>query len=105
MADPWYDDFHAAYARNLGRVLNGKTLTVNSTRDDGDDITLTVERIKNVTVGIDSKGIFAGITVVDTHGVEFTLYGDGSVTDDDDRVVGSHAVAWKPAPNNSQAVV
>lgn len=84
-----YDEFHSAYARNLGRMLAGHFLTVGP--EDREQV-VCVDRVKHVTVGIDRDEIFVGIHVYDTNGTEWILYGDGTIADDDDSKVGRHDI-------------
>ncbi len=98
----WYDVMHGAYARNVGRILVGRRFTQDPCADEfamvpGYDF--TVQRVSSVTVGIDSAGIFAGITVVDLSGAEWTFYSHGAVADADDATVGSHSLALGPDPS------
>ncbi len=98
----WWDEFHGAYARNIGRILVGRRFTQEPDADEfvmvpGYDI--TVARVASVTVGIDSAGIFAGITVIDTDGAAWTFYSHGTVADADDVIVGSHSLALGPDPS------
>jgi hypothetical protein len=109
MAHDWYDEFHFAYARNLGRLVEGLELTVEVHVCTWDGLlteprTVTVERIANVTVGVDSAGIFAGLNVIDTDGGEWTLYTDGTISDSEDRTVGRHTLKTLPAPTNAAGV-
>jgi hypothetical protein len=111
MARDWYDEFHFAYARNLGRLVAGITLDVDSvvgwTPEDGEITeprTFTVERLANVTVGVDSTGIFAGLNVIDTDGGKWTLYTDGTISDSEDRTVGRHTLKTLPAPTDAAGV-
>jgi hypothetical protein len=110
MAHDWYDEFHFAYARNLGRLVAGITLDVEPVvgwTPDGEltePRSVTVERIANVTVGVDSAGIFAGLNVVDTQGDGWTLYTDGAISDSEDRTVGRHTLKTLPAPTDAAGV-
>jgi hypothetical protein len=110
MARDWYDEFHPAYARNLGRLVAGITLDVEPVvgwTPDGEltePRTVTVERLASVTVGVDSAGIFAGLNVIDTDGDEWTLYTDGTISDSEDRTVGRHTLKTLPAPANAAGV-
>ncbi len=98
----WYDEAHGAYFRNVGRILVGRRFTQDPDADEfamvpGYDF--TVARVASVTVGIDSDGIFAGITVIDMAGGEWTFYSHGTVADADDATVGCHSLALGPDPS------
>jgi hypothetical protein len=86
------DEFHMAYARNLTRMLAGHFLTVGP--EDREQV-VCVDRIKDVTVGIDRDGLFAGVTVYDTNGGVWTLYTNGTIADDDDSTVGRHDLTFE----------
>lgn len=101
----WYDVHHGAYARNLNRILAGQTLTVGDDEQGIQERTVTIDHVRSVIVGIDSDGLFVGVTVLDTEGDEITLYGDGTVTDEDDSKVGTHSFKTLPIPNNAEQVV
>ncbi len=93
----WFDEMHGAYARNLNRILEGRRF-----HDEGDETAgydFRVDRVTSVTVGIDSAGIFAGITVIDTEGAEWTFYSHGAVAGADDVTVGRHSLALGPDPS------
>lgn len=93
----WYDEYHPAYARNLGRMLAGRTLDVGDYERGIDEKTITIERVGIVTVGIDSEGLFCGVQVIDTDGATWTLFDDGNVSDSDDQQVGRHTFTSSPA--------
>ncbi len=98
----WWDEFHGAYARNIGRVLVGRRFTQEP---EADEFSMTpgydfaVARVSSVTVGIDSDGIFAGITVRDLTEAEWTFYSNGTVANGDDETVGTHSLALGPDPS------
>lgn len=94
--DDRIDEFHAAYARNLSRLVAGMTLDIGDDEQGIEEKTVTVDRIRNVVVGVDSAGLFAGVTVRDTEGGEWVLYTDGTLADENDRTVGRHALRWTP---------
>ena len=95
----WFDSFAGAYCRNLNRILEGRRFVQEPTGEDGwYGYDFVVDRVTGAVVGIDSHGIFGGITVVDVDGVERTFYGDGRVADEDDAVVGRHTLALGPDP-------
>jgi hypothetical protein len=75
-----YDEFHSAYARNLGRMLHGHLLTVGP--EDREQV-VCIDRIKQVTVGIDDRGIYCGVLVYDTNDHVWALYSDGTIEDVD----------------------
>ena len=88
----WWDEFHSAYARELGRMLIGETTKVD--RGPGQ---FTVASIKSVIVGIDSDGIFAAVNVYDEDGYAWSLYSNGTVCEyESDREVGRHNLKTKP---------
>jgi hypothetical protein len=87
----WYDIHHGAYARNLNRVLAGQTFEIET----GD--TVTIERVKEIAVGLDSYGIFAAVTIIDTEGGEWSLGSNGSISTAIGHVVGEHGLTTKPA--------
>lgn len=84
----WWSEFHSAYAREIERIVAGQTLTVGP---EGAEREITVARIRNVIVGIDSTGIFAAINVWDEDDHAWSLYNDGSICEyDTDIEVGRH---------------
>lgn len=85
-----HDEFHHAYARELGRLVAGIVLEIGDPESGIPDEATTVARLRSVTVGVDDNGLFCGLTVVDEDGREFTLYNDGTVADADDHRVGRH---------------
>ncbi len=97
----WFDVHHGVYARNVGRIMEGRRFSQEA---DADEFSMTagydftVHRVSGVLVGIDSAGIFAGITVRDTLEREFTFYANGTVVDGDDVQVGTHSLALGPDP-------
>lgn len=108
MAD-WYDHYTVTARRNLARLLDGTRITVTGDPENGqsDTLELCVERVTGVTIGIDSKGVFAGIEVEASVGPflpganplrNWTLYADGNVADSNDHTVGRHALTSKPDP-------
>jgi hypothetical protein len=97
-----YDVHHAAYARNIGRLLHGHMVTVGPEHDER---LITIDRIKDVTVGIDRAGIFVGITVYDTAGSIWTVYGDGTIEDVDHQAAGRHDINWSTLRTLDEAVV
>ena len=92
----WYDVHHGVYARNVGRIMVGRRFVQESDETEGYDF--VVDRVSGVVVGIDSVGIFAGITVRDLAEREFTFYSNGTVADADDLTVGRHTLALGPDP-------
>ncbi len=100
-----YDEFHGAFARNIGRILIGRRFRQEPDADEfamtpGYDITVTeLAGDHAVVVGIDSAGIFAGITVRDLTEIEWTFYADGRVVNGDDATVGTHQLALGPDPS------
>lgn len=96
MTAEWFDTFYGLDAINVGRILAGQTLDIGGR-------TVKIDYVSEVIVGIDSDGLFVGVTVKDTYGVPWTLYNDGTVTDIDDNDVGRHAFRTQPvvddAPN------
>lgn len=87
--DRHYDEFPGAYARNLQRMLHGHLLTVGP--EDREQV-VTIDRIKDVSVGIDMHGIFVGIDIYDTEGNVWTLYGNGEIENVDHECVGKHDI-------------
>ena len=97
----WFDTFHGAYARNLNRILEGRVF-VQEADEELPGYLFTVERVTSVTVGLDSAGIFAGVTVCDYVGRAWTFYNDGTVADADDVTAGRHTLALGPDPEPIQ---
>lgn len=80
---------------NLSRILVGKTIDVTVDRDER---TVTIARVQTVNVGIDARGIFTGIHILDDNGDEWVLYSDGSISDHlGDRHAGWHRITTLPA--------
>jgi len=96
MPRDWFDTHAAAYARNVSRLVVGVTLDIGDNEQGIEEKTVTIEALRNVTVGIDCAGIFASINVRDTDGGEWSLYSDGTIADDDDRTVGRHELRTSP---------
>ena len=88
-----YSEFHPAYARELDRMLHGHLLTVGP--EDREQV-VCVDRVKQVTVGIDDRGIYCGIEVYDTTDRVWVLYSDGTIEDvaTDYDVVGRHDITF-----------
>jgi hypothetical protein len=101
----WYDSFHAAYARNIERMVAGQTLDVGDNERSIEEQTVEIDRIHSVTVGIDAEGIFAAINVIDTEGNGWSLYQDGTISDEDDQTVGRHELKTLPAPTKPTGVL
>jgi len=103
MSRDWYDTIPGAYARNVGRIVGGVVLDIGDNEQGIREQTVTIERIIDVSVGIDSSGIFACLKVRDTDGGEWTLYVDGSVSDVEDQTVGRHTLTCAPQTNGAAA--
>jgi hypothetical protein len=102
---PWYDTFHSAYARNIERIVVGTTLDVGDNERGIEEQTIEIARVQSVVVGIDTDGIFAAINVYDTEGHGWSLYQDGTVSDEDDQTVGRHELKTLPAPTKPAGVL
>ena len=95
MTPQWWDDFEATYSENLNRML--VDLKLEQDPDPESHIRgfcFTIARVKSVSVGIDSKGFFAAVTVEDEDANLWTLYDDNDVHDGEDERVGRHSVDW-----------
>jgi hypothetical protein len=92
----WFDVVHGAYGRNLERMLSGLTLDIGDNETSVPEETVTIDKVSQIVVGIDSTGIFCSVGVRDTDGREWSLYNDGSVADSDDRIVGRHSFKTMP---------
>lgn len=93
---PWYDEFHMSYARNISRTVVGAMLDVGDNERGIEEQTVEIARVQSVVVGIDSDGIFAAINVYDTDGQGWSLYSDGTVSNEDDQTVGRHELKTLP---------
>jgi hypothetical protein len=89
-----YDVHHAAYARNVGRLLHGHLLTVGP--EDREQV-VCIDRVKQINVGIDDTGIYCGVLVYDTNNHVWALYSDGTIedVDDDYSTVGRHDLSLR----------
>jgi hypothetical protein len=92
----WFDSVPAAYARNLSRMLVGVSFDIGDNEQGITEETITVAKVGEISVGIDSAGIFCSVTVHDEDGRDWFLYGDGTIADTDDRTVGQHRLVTKP---------
>jgi hypothetical protein len=101
---PWFDEFHMSYARNISRMVVGHTLDVGDYEQGTEEQTIEIDRVKSVVVGIDSDGIFAAINVYDTQGHGWSLYSDGTVSDEHDHTVGRHELKTLPTPTPPREV-
>jgi hypothetical protein len=94
----WFDTTPGAYYRNLGRILVGRRFHCDPDEAaPGYDV--TVQRISEVAVGVDSLGLFVGVTVKDADEAAWTFYSNGLVADGDDQTVGRHSIALGPDPS------
>ena len=96
MNTDWFDVVHGAYGRNLERMLAGLTLDIGDNETSVPEETVTIDKVSQLVVGIDSTGIFCSVGVRDTDGREWSLYNDGTIADLDDRVVGRHSFKTMP---------
>lgn len=103
--EPWYDTFASAYARNIERIVAGRTLDVGDNERGIEEQTVEIAGVQSVVVGIDSDGIFAAINVYDTDGHGWSLYSDGTISDEDDQTVGRHELKTLPRPTKPQGVL
>ena len=95
----WYDTHAAAYARNVGRLVAGATLDIGDYEQGIPERTVTIDRLKDVVVGIDSAGIFAALHVYDLNENIWTLYSDGTISEyETDQTVGRHELKTLPDP-------
>ena len=82
MDAPWFDTHMAAYARNVQRIVEGTVLDIDDNRRGITEQTVTVDRLINLFVGIDSTGLFVRLNVMDEGGSVGTAYSDRSSHDD-----------------------
>ena len=93
----WFDEYHSAYAREVGRLVAGQTFQIGDNESGIREREFTVTGIKNVVVGIDSTGIFAAINVYDEDGFAWSLYSDGTICEyETDHEVGRHNLKTRP---------
>ena len=90
----WLDEYQGG--DNLNRMLEGKTFRTGDPEIGQRRFMFTIREVLGVTVGIDSKGIFASVRVIDHNGFELSLYTDGSVQNLNDELVGTHSFRTFP---------
>jgi len=97
MSRDWYDTHHAAYARNVGRLVVGVEIEIGDDEQGIPERTVTISHLKDVLVGVDSAGIFAALHVYDLNQNIWTLYSDGTISEyETDVTVGRHELKTLP---------
>lgn len=101
----WFDTYTVTQRKNIARLLDGTVIHVTGDPENGErELELWVNRVTDVTVGIDSAGVFAGIEVEASVGPHleganplstWLLLSNGNVTGSDYQVVGRHQLATK----------
>lgn len=114
MSYDWFDEYTVTSRRNIAGMLQGNVVQVNGDAELGEqELELWVESVTNVIVGIDSRGLFAGIEISASVGPfleganplrQWTLLADGAVLDDDDLDVGRHSLATLPGSSGLTGV-
>ena len=93
----WYDEIPATASPNVARIVEGTILDIGDNEQGINERTVTVDRLLNIAVGVDSEGMFAALHVADTDGGEWMLYSDGSICEyEADRAVGLHTLKTQP---------
>lgn len=84
----WYDRYDAG--PNLRSKLEGKTVTACGDPEIGqpDETFFVIARVVSATVGLDSR-LFLGVGVICADGVEYCLYSDGKLADENDVILGT----------------
>lgn len=105
MSGDWYDTYPVTSRKNIARMLQGSTVSVDGSSMDEPDLELWVESVGEVIVGIDSEGVFAGLEILASVGPflegacplqKWTLLSGGLVEDSDACPVGRHRLATNP---------
>lgn len=91
--DQWWDTI-VGDTPNLEAALVGKTLKFGDPEIGQEELTVEIADILDVTVGLDSRGIFCSINILTACGKEFDLYADGEIHDVAGMTAGTHDLKW-----------